>query len=77
VTTYRWRGIDSHGASRCGKTAFARPSSLGTMVATRWRTGWRELFVAEGDGPVPPGRDEQPVAVISRNADNRRVWWAE
>ena len=75
---YRWRGVTRNGVSCSGQAEFGHRSALGAMTAARFRSGWRELTVTEGPGPVPPGRDEEPVARIDRTADRgQRVWWAE
>jgi hypothetical protein len=78
MIAYRWRGTTSRGEHRFGTVSFQAESSLGAMVAARYRSGWRHLLVVRGDGPVPPRRDEDPVALIDRSADRgQRVWWAE
>lgn len=76
--TYRWRGTTSRGQQHSGQITFERESTLGAMVAARYRAGWRYLLVVRGPGPVPPGRNEDPAALIDRGEpDGQRVWWAE
>jgi hypothetical protein len=78
VITYRWSGTDRNGVARFGQATFERESSLAALVAARFRSGWRELTVARGPGPVPPGRDEEVVGRIDRaQPKGRRVWWSE
>jgi hypothetical protein len=78
VITYRWRGTNRAGDFRAGQSTFEKRSSLAAMVAGRYRSGWRELSVVEGPGPVPPTSDEDEVARIDRTAaKGQRVWWAE
>lgn len=69
MTRYTWSGHVRSGTARTGSVELERLPSVGTLVATRYRKGWRDLIVRAPDGTV--------VGRIERIDGRRRVWWAE
>jgi hypothetical protein len=73
---YRFRGTDRAGNARLG-VATMPEAELAAWVRGLYRCRWRELVVCEGEGPVPPGPDEDSVAEIGPHVDSgHRCWWA-
>jgi hypothetical protein len=69
--------VDPRGKERFGQVVC--PNRLPAFAEGRFRQGWRALVVFAGRGPVPPqpGDPAVMVAGIERDADGKRIWWAQ